>query len=258
MCFTKITYFTTEEIAYAEWWGMAGLTQQPSSEDALFGKEAGPNSGKSEREDCSAGASPLCPQCGSKKLWRDALRYTDFGDKIQRWLCRECGLRFSDPNDVKNAWSTKEKATRISSANEIKSKRRHSFYSPNMRHGDEKLGCRTSEQLKFCGETKLTMSKEKSSNMLGGSKKTEKATQQSEAEQKSYKILTKRGANLYDPESIKDAIAKQPWSNGRKNNAVRRLLIIPKNGRAARGKHHYTKQFARYPSFQKKQKSISS
>lgn len=32
-------------------------------------------------------------------------------------------------------------------------------------------------------------------------------------------ILTKRGANLYDPESIKDAIAKQPWSNGRKNNA---------------------------------------
>ncbi len=32
-------------------------------------------------------------------------------------------------------------------------------------------------------------------------------------------ILTKRGANLYDPESIKEAIAKQPWSSGRKNNA---------------------------------------
>ena len=48
---------------------------------------------------------------------------------------------------------------------------------------------------------------------------------------KILKTLTKRGANLYDPETLKDAIAKQPWSNGRKNNACRRLLIIPKNGR---------------------------
>ena len=99
---------------------MAGLTQQTSSEDAFFGKEAGLSSGKSERADCSAGASPLCPQCGSKKVWRDALRYSSFGDKIQRWLCRDCGVRFSDPIDVKNAWSTREKATKFSSDNEIK------------------------------------------------------------------------------------------------------------------------------------------
>jgi len=36
---------------------------------------------------------------------------------------------------------------------------------------------------------------------------------------KLLKILVKRGANLYDPETFKDIIAKQPWSNGRKNNA---------------------------------------
>ncbi len=60
----------------------------------------------------SASASPLnptCPQCGSKKLWRDAKRYTVYGDEIQRWLCRDCGLRFSDPNDVKSSRSKKEK-----------------------------------------------------------------------------------------------------------------------------------------------------
>ena len=28
--------------------------------------------------------------------------------------------------------------------------------------------------------------------------------------------LTKRGANLYDPESVKKTIAEQKWSNGRK------------------------------------------
>ena len=37
---------------------------------------------------------------------------------------------------------------------------------------------------------------------------------------KLLQVLTKRGANLYDPESIKEVIAKQTWSNGRKNNAV--------------------------------------
>ena len=36
---------------------------------------------------------------------------------------------------------------------------------------------------------------------------------------KILRTLTKRGANLYDPETLKDAIAKQPWGNGRKNNA---------------------------------------
>ncbi len=38
---------------------------------------------------------------------------------------------------------------------------------------------------------------------------------------KLLKTLVKRGANLYDPESVKDVIAKQStWGNGRKNNAV--------------------------------------
>jgi hypothetical protein len=37
---------------------------------------------------------------------------------------------------------------------------------------------------------------------------------------KLLQILIKRGANLYDPKSVKDSIAKQPWGNGRKNNAV--------------------------------------
>jgi integrase len=37
---------------------------------------------------------------------------------------------------------------------------------------------------------------------------------------KLLKILVRRGANLYDPESIKEAIAKQKWSEGRKSNAV--------------------------------------
>ena len=40
---------------------------------------------------------PSCPECGSKLLYRDGLRYTDQGS-VQRFLCRSCGYRFSQPN----------------------------------------------------------------------------------------------------------------------------------------------------------------
>lgn len=44
-------------------------------------------------------ASPCCPQCRSKRIWKDGLRY--HGDQaVQRFLCRACGYRFSEP-DVK-------------------------------------------------------------------------------------------------------------------------------------------------------------
>ncbi len=36
---------------------------------------------------------------------------------------------------------------------------------------------------------------------------------------KLLKLMVKRGVNLYDPETVKEVIAKQTWSNGRKNNA---------------------------------------
>jgi integrase len=40
-------------------------------------------------------ASRECPNCKSKKNWKDGVRETAFGS-IQRFICRECGFRFSD------------------------------------------------------------------------------------------------------------------------------------------------------------------
>ena len=92
---------------------MAELTQQTSEANRIFDREAGSKNGESERLCGSAGVSLLCPHCGSNKVWRDGLRYSMFGDKIQRWLCRNCGLRFSDPVDVEKAWSTFERVERV-------------------------------------------------------------------------------------------------------------------------------------------------
>ena len=50
-------------------------------------------------------------------------------------------------------------------------------------------------------------------------KKNGKSDSTIEGRTKLLRILVKRGANLYDPETLKDVIAKQPWCNGRKNNA---------------------------------------
>lgn len=37
----------------------------------------------------------FCPECGSSKIFKNGLRYTNEGE-IQRFLCRVCGYRFSD------------------------------------------------------------------------------------------------------------------------------------------------------------------
>jgi predicted RNA-binding Zn-ribbon protein involved in translation (DUF1610 family) len=44
----------------------------------------------------AAAESLKCPQCGSKRLYKDGLRPLPDGSSVQRWLCRECGLRFSE------------------------------------------------------------------------------------------------------------------------------------------------------------------
>ena len=81
---------------------MAELTSDALSPGCVFGTEAGSKSCKLPSSE-DTGTSPICPQCGSKKVWRDGTRSLMFGDPIQRWLCRDCGLRFSDPNDLLQA-----------------------------------------------------------------------------------------------------------------------------------------------------------
>ena len=168
----------------------------------------------------SANASPLhpCPQCGSKKLWRDGLRSPMFGNPIQRWLCRECGLRFSDPDDVGKAKEAIETVEMI----ETKSLK-------------SKDGIVTSRQI-CVTETKNLVAEQQTSEVLRRKETNEVKGKLVEfawwmkkegyrdatilGRSKLLRILTRREADLYDPESVKRAIAKQPWCEGRKGNAV--------------------------------------
>jgi len=40
-----------------------------------------------------------CPECKSKRIWKDGFRKLGDGRKVQRWICRTCGYRFSLKND---------------------------------------------------------------------------------------------------------------------------------------------------------------
>ena len=81
---------------------------------SIFDEAGLQKAGKSDQQE-SAGTSPLCPQCSSQRLYRDGLRYPMFGDPIQRWLCRDCGLRFSDAEDVERAKEAFKQAEKIES-----------------------------------------------------------------------------------------------------------------------------------------------
>ncbi len=191
---------------------MAGLTPK----DSIFGKKA-ETEGKSSHEK-DVGSSPLCPRCHSKKVWRDAKRYTPIGFEIQRWSCRDCGMRFSDPNDTKRA---KEASIAVETVDTKSLK--------------SKAGIVTTRQICVTETKNLEAEQEKPEVLLRNKiddvkgkiieyawwlKKDGKSDSTIKGRTKILQILAKRGANLYDTESIKDAIAKQPWSNGRKNNAV--------------------------------------
>ena len=197
---------------------MAGLTQAQTPFDGEFGNKANAEKDKSEPEE-SAGSSLLCPQCGSNKFWRDGLRYSQFNDKIQRWLCRDCGLRFSDPKDVQKAWSTIERNERIE--------------RQSLKSGDD---IDTSSQI-CVTETKNLAAEQKQMEVPRKSEvdikgkivefmwrlKTEAYAEETILGYgTTLEVIAKRGANLFDIESVKGVIAKQDtWIAATKNKALK-------------------------------------
>ncbi|MEM2463981.1 MAG: hypothetical protein QXY07_04785, partial [Candidatus Bathyarchaeia archaeon] len=168
-----------------------------------------------------------CPQCGSLRLYKDGLRYLADGTSVQRWLCRNCGYRFTDPNFRRqNQW--KNSPFSLNSENSLD-------YS--CRGNDEPCG-RDSTARPRAVQTLATVEKEKRNEKraAGAAEKPDvkslilnfawQLKKQGYSEQtirdrcKILKTMVNRGANLRDPESVKEVIAKQDsWSEGRKEFA---------------------------------------
>ena len=147
-----------------------------------------------------------CPECTSQKLYKDGVRPTNSGD-VQRYLCRECGYRFSQNGVAKSFYMTSGKSSSCQ------------IGANPYAHG-QVINLAAIEPLKEGPAGATTDLKPKLLEYSLWMKKEAYAEATIIGRTKLLKVLTKRGANLFDPESIKTIIAKQPWCEGRKANAV--------------------------------------
>jgi len=207
---------------------MAGLTQQATATDRILGIEAGSNSGKSGRMSRSAGASPLCPQCGSQKLFKDGLRYLWDGNAVQRWLCRNCGYRFSEKGPHASSQppqKTSDMSQHVSiiDTQSLKGKL-DILYNRRVRDlAKEAKNLAAAEQKEtVAGESPTTQQNAKGKLLQFMIKLQNEGihnvTIQNYA--KMLRLLMENGANLYDAESVKETIAKQKrWCESTKQLA---------------------------------------
>jgi len=193
--------------------------------------EAGSKSGESELVRGSAGVSPLCPQCGCSRLWRDGQRVSPFGEVIQRWLCRKCGYRFSDPEQIQTSRNMVESLERRLTK-PIKSEHKRL---------DNRQICAT--ETAFGGAKNLDPEQssiqevpERREDVKGKlvefawwMEKQGYASGTVRSNSSALRALLARNANLLDPESVKEALAKEKnWSQNRRRNVINAYTLFLK------------------------------
>lgn len=153
----------------------------------------------------------LCPQCGSDKLNRNGFLVSADGFRLQRWFCRHCGLRFSEkPNQYK------ERRT-----------------IPNGRvcailQDVKNMTPETDEKTVLEGSPKFDL-KGKLVQFAWHMEKQGKAAATIKTNTGCLRALMTRGANLLNPESVKETIAREKaWSPNRKRNVINAYHVFIK------------------------------
>ena len=144
----------------------------------------------------------VCPQCGSNRLYKDGLRYLSDGTSIQRWLCRECYYRFSEkkPLQKKPSWQ-------INTASALFSKRQ--VCELLTRESKNLAEVARQETALREGTKQAPDVKGKIIEFLWHLERENKRSKTIVTYRKYLTRLANIGANLFDPESVKDAIALQ-------------------------------------------------
>ncbi|MEM3618635.1 MAG: tyrosine-type recombinase/integrase [Candidatus Bathyarchaeia archaeon] len=168
-----------------------------------------------------------CPQCGSTSLYKDGLRYLSDGSSAQRWLCRNCGYRFTDPNHkAKSGWKIPPSSlnSRSSLLYSCQGNNDPDWREPTARKAALTLA--TVENNTKSGQAGAVATNQMDAHgkiieLLWWMKRQNYAESTIVTRVRVLKVLVKRGADLFDPESIKHVIAQQKWSEGRKANAIK-------------------------------------
>ena len=251
--------------------------------------------------------SSACPQCNSKRIWKDGLRYGRCKSKepIQRYLCRDCGFRFSKSTaDQKvkvhigaqvfeqfNSGKDLPKADVFQSCFSIQPAPQNLAFERR-----ENVGSHVSSEVTitekglnsfrdYNRDCRMCVSAGEAKNLAEVETRIEKqaagATEQTQGylatfgakqlmmglKEKTVKgrlrvllLLCKRGADLFNPESVFKAIdharrfdwsrrqlLEQEWSEGAKNNAAQAYIPFCQMNKIAIPPHVNFHKWSRQP-----------
>jgi integrase len=171
--------------------------------------------------------APTCPLCGTERIWKDGLRQSRHGD-IQRYICRECGYRFSETSW--NGSDDPEHVQRVhreplNTHSNLLSNRQICVTQPTGAKNLAKVETRPEKWA--AGATKLDSAAVKGKIVEFTWNLKREGYSKSTIFNFGYLLrnLVKKGANLANPENVKDVIACQEnWSLNTK-----RLMVAAYN-----------------------------
>jgi len=163
-----------------------------------------------------------CPSCNSQRVWKDGIRQTRKGE-IQRYICRECGLRFSE-----TSWNGCDESERVERVHTT------ALYSVRALPFNRQVGVTETQGAENLAEVESRIEKRaagatKPSEIDAKGKIVEAAwwLQKRGYGEETIKgrisllrCLVNRGVNIFDPEAVKEFLAKQSWDEASKRNVV--------------------------------------
>ena len=164
---------------------------------------------------------PNCPKCRSKKTWHNGHRNPLFGRPIQRWICRDCGYRFADPVDVAKAKEEFQQEQLIESnsfliGNNIQDTcqicdEETSRFSVYPTQETKNLVTELKQKLEVPQKETYDLKDLKGAiiNFVFYLKQQEKAEVTQTYYGYNLDFLVTHGANLFDPESVKDVLVNK-------------------------------------------------
>jgi len=163
-----------------------------------------------------------CPECGSTRLWKDGLRYLSNGATVQRWLCRDCGYRFSQQQKTSKINRGITEDCRVGVAGSTPA-------SKNTAKAAVAALKKLEKELEAApaGEAQRNI-KGKIVGFAWWMKKQGYTDESIRSYVSCLRTLFNRGANLLNPESVKDILARQKWSSSRKRNAINAYSLFLK------------------------------
>jgi integrase/rubredoxin len=149
-----------------------------------------------------------CPECGSTRLYKDGLRYLSDGTTVQRWLCRNCGYRFSEkkPLQKNQNWQINTPSTFLSKRQVCELLTRASKNLTTVETRQETAQREGAQQSRVDVEGEIL-------RYLVWLKNQAYSHHTIRSRASLLGSLTKKKADLNDPESVKEAIANaNNWS----------------------------------------------